>query len=442
LNKSYPKTAPLIEVTDVKGLSQKEIDELKSILSQTANNCLGEVMIHEVAVVAENYLEDHNRKPETLHEQMQNRQRNAAAALKDIKNGSLFAETSKEMKINEFSEGGGTTETTQARTPLDLRKQAHGGDRAGSVGSEEGEDWLQSLLKRQHGLTMGGFEGDDPSDDESTESIEKTTYQADGNSRYQKEFQELTLLGKGAGGEVWKVKNSLDRRAYAVKKILLNPTNEPFNRKIRREVTTISRLLHKNIVRYYAAWMEDVIPVGTLKANSLTRAEYSSSIDGGILQHYLPKGTNSLTFSVEQFQDLNTEFDMNGLATIASSSSESEDEVDDSSDASSTLSSSDDDDDDDCLNNNMTPADNASWGHIEFIDSTSDDENHESTDRIENENEEELESSAESVKPRLPTRLLYIQMEFCDATLRAAIDGGLFCSLFQLKGILSSFSPR
>jgi hypothetical protein len=404
-------------VTDVKGLSQKEIDELKAILSQTANNCLGEVMIHEIAVVAENYLEDHNRKPETLHEQMQNRQRNAAAALKDIKNGCLFADFS-----NEISESI-TPEISPANMPLDLRKQNHGGDRAGSVGSEEG-DWLQSLLKRQHGLTMGGFEGDDPSDDESTESIEKTRYEADGNSRYHKEFQELTLLGKGAGGEVWKVKNSLDRRAYAVKKILLNPTNEPFNRKIRREVTTISRLLHKNIVRYYAAWMEDVIPVDTSKTETLrSRAEYSSSIDGGILQHYLTKGTNPLTFSVEQFQDLNMEFDMNGLGTIASSSSsESEDEDDDSSDISSTSSSSSDEK---VPSHTLIPSENASWGHIEFIDSTSDDEHRDSVDLVENEDE----FSAEAVKPKLPTRFLYIQMEFCDATLRAAIDGGSPSSL-------------
>lgn len=417
LNKSYPKTIPLIEVTDVKGLSTKEINELKRILSQTANDCLGEVMIHEIAVAAENYLEDHNRKPETLHEQMQNRERNAAAALKDIKDGSLFADSSKDAqtKTNDISEDV-KTDLSQAIMALDLRKQNHGGDRAGSVGSEEG-DWLQSLLKRQHGLTMGGFEGDDLSDDESTESIEKTKYQPDVNSRYHNEFQELALLGKGAGGEVWKVKNSLDRRAYAVKKILLNPTNEPFNRKIRREVTTISRLLHKNIVRYYAAWMEDVIPVSTSKTETLlSRTEFSSSIDGGILQHYLPKGTNSFTYNIDQFQDLNLEFDVKGLH--ASGSSESEDEDgDEDSDVSSTSLSSDDDED---FINTTIPMENASWGHIEFIDSTSDDENRDSLDLVENEDK----FTGETVNPKLPTRFLYIQMEFCDATLRDAIDGG------------------
>jgi hypothetical protein len=48
-----------------------------------------------------------------------------------------------------------------------------------------------------------------------------------------------------------------------VKKIVLESEEGKFasvgaiqNRKLRREVTTISRLLHKNIVRYYQAWVE------------------------------------------------------------------------------------------------------------------------------------------------------------------------------------------
>lgn len=49
----------------------------------------------------------------------------------------------------------------------------------------------------------------------------------------------------------------------AVKKILLEPEKGRFakfaavrNQKLRREVTTISRMTHKNIVRYYQAWEE------------------------------------------------------------------------------------------------------------------------------------------------------------------------------------------
>jgi hypothetical protein len=78
-------------------------------------------------------------------------------------------------------------------------------------------------------------------------------------SRYAQEFHELSRLGAGASGQVWKVRNKLDRRIYAVKEIDLNAAENAAVglAKIRREVTTISRLLHKHIVRYYAAWVEE-----------------------------------------------------------------------------------------------------------------------------------------------------------------------------------------
>lgn len=410
LNKSYPKSIPLIEVSDVKGLSKKQIDELKELLSETANSCVGEVMIHDIAVAAENYLEDHNKKPLTLHEQMTNRQQSQINALKDIKDGSLFTDSKETKEIEDIDV---MMEVNDAS--IDLRRQGHVGERAGSVGSDildESEDWLQSLLKRQHGMNMGGIEGDDPSND-SSDSMEKTTYQlVDGNnSRYQKEFQEIALLGKGAGGEVWKVKNSLDRRAYAIKKILLNPTNEAFNRKIRREVTTISRLLHKNIVRYYAAWMEDVIPVKASAKEPATH-DYSSSLslDSGLLQGYLPK--NGFSFNVDSFQDLNLEFEAKGLEAIESSNEESES---DESSSDSTSSSGE------VENLCAETTSSVEWGHIEFLDSASEDSHQESIEVA-----NETIGSINEAKACLPTRFLYIQMEFCDATLRAAIDGGKY----------------
>ena len=66
----------------------------------------------------------------------------------------------------------------------------------------------------------------------------------------------METLGKGAFGEVWKVRNKLDRRLYAVKRVTLFD-DERLNAKIKREVTTISRLFHKYVVRYYAAWIEE-----------------------------------------------------------------------------------------------------------------------------------------------------------------------------------------
>uniref|UniRef100_A0A665VKM8 non-specific serine/threonine protein kinase n=2 Tax=Echeneis naucrates TaxID=173247 RepID=A0A665VKM8_ECHNA len=74
-------------------------------------------------------------------------------------------------------------------------------------------------------------------------------------SRYFDEFEELQLLGKGAFGSVIKVQNKLDGCYYAVKRIQVNPASKQF-RRIKGEVTLLSRLNHENIVRYYNAWIE------------------------------------------------------------------------------------------------------------------------------------------------------------------------------------------
>lgn len=67
------------------------------------------------------------------------------------------------------------------------------------------------------------------------------------------DFEELKHIGKGTFGEVIKVRNKLDGRVYAIKKIKLSPK---FQKKVLTEVKTLSRLYHKNVVRYYQAWIE------------------------------------------------------------------------------------------------------------------------------------------------------------------------------------------
>lgn len=54
---------------------------------------------------------------------------------------------------------------------------------------------------------------------------------------------------------VRQVQNKLDGCCYAVKRIPINPASRHF-RRIKGEVTLLSRLHHENIVRYYNAWIE------------------------------------------------------------------------------------------------------------------------------------------------------------------------------------------
>ncbi|KAG9057226.1 hypothetical protein FS842_008151 [Serendipita sp. 407] len=73
-------------------------------------------------------------------------------------------------------------------------------------------------------------------------------------SRYQEDWEELEFLGKGGFGSVVKARNKLDGRIYAIKKVKLRGTEN--DDRIFREVNALSRLNHRYIVRYYATWLE------------------------------------------------------------------------------------------------------------------------------------------------------------------------------------------
>ncbi|KAI8614564.1 kinase-like domain-containing protein [Chytriomyces sp. MP71] len=76
-------------------------------------------------------------------------------------------------------------------------------------------------------------------------------------SRYHADFEEVDFLGRGGFGSVVKARNRIDNRFYAVKKIKVD-SKKAGGVKLLREVQTLSRLHHHNIVRYYQAWFEDV----------------------------------------------------------------------------------------------------------------------------------------------------------------------------------------
>ncbi|KAH8429468.1 putative protein kinase [Aspergillus melleus] len=85
-------------------------------------------------------------------------------------------------------------------------------------------------------------------------------------SRYAMEFSEIKILGRGSFGEVYHVKNHIDGQSYAVKKIPISQKRleqlqcggENQLETIMKEIRTLARLEHKNVVRYYGAWVEKV----------------------------------------------------------------------------------------------------------------------------------------------------------------------------------------
>uniref|UniRef100_A0ABM5F0X9 Eukaryotic translation initiation factor 2-alpha kinase 1 n=1 Tax=Pogona vitticeps TaxID=103695 RepID=A0ABM5F0X9_9SAUR len=79
-------------------------------------------------------------------------------------------------------------------------------------------------------------------------------------SRYINEFDEVSRLGKGGYGTVYKVRNKLDGQFYAIKKILIKKATKRDCMKVLREVKVLAGLQHPNIVGYHTAWMEHVQP--------------------------------------------------------------------------------------------------------------------------------------------------------------------------------------
>ncbi|KAM7402881.1 hypothetical protein PAMA_003688 [Pampus argenteus] len=228
-------------------------------------------------------------------------------------------------------------------------------------------------------------------------------------SRYLDEFEELQLLGKGAFGAVIKVKNKLDGCYYAVKRIQVNPTSKQF-RRIKGEVTLLSRLNHENIVRYYNAWIE-ISSAGLL--DNTDSSEPQSTADKPSQGRNPPQLFNelglldnveaiapppALTSSVEW----STSFDRSSSAKYTRNQSSEEEDV---------------------FGTPFLPSD----------DSTSDiifDNGDESADEISQVKPStmpvsDITESTDAERPLL-AHYLYIQMEYCEkSTLRDTIDRGL-----------------
>jgi serine/threonine protein kinase len=281
VGKKYPYVLPIIEMKDVKGLSPDEKLELMDQLMDRAKELSesGSVMMIELVQVGEDFLLEHNRDPNGKSEWEQMKAREAQEREQESK-----VKTQGEEELARLMSSASGSKDYRLLSPLSSKTKPDFRDEGDGQTSDEGaaatkierellrqRDALEAArrlrmgevdLKRHAALTL---------DEEDEEDDDDIDYEADyeaalgqvGASRYKSDFIEHGLLGRGGGGEVVKVRNRLDRRIYAVKKIILEPERGTLakygalqNQKLRREVTTISRMTHKNIVRYYQAWVE------------------------------------------------------------------------------------------------------------------------------------------------------------------------------------------
>lgn len=75
--------------------------------------------------------------------------------------------------------------------------------------------------------------------------------------RYKQHYYEIKKIGRGGFGDVFISKYHLDKKVYAIKKIPIYMDDTGFVDDYLSEILILSRLEHKNIVRYYTSWIEN-----------------------------------------------------------------------------------------------------------------------------------------------------------------------------------------
>lgn len=102
---------------------------------------------------------------------------------------------------------------------------------------------------------------------------------AKGPTRYIRDFKHIALLGKGGYGEVYQAQHHVDGQVYAVKKVPIHPgmirraqsegaEGEAAIDEVLKEVRSLSRLSHPNIVRYNNSWIEESYSTDILSPSS------------------------------------------------------------------------------------------------------------------------------------------------------------------------------
>ncbi|KAL6267393.1 hypothetical protein P5V15_000468 [Pogonomyrmex californicus] len=237
-----------------------------------------------------------------------------------------------------------------------------------------------------------------------------------GQSRIQNEFEVLKWLGKGAFGDVLKVRNKLDGGIYAIKRIKLNPKNKQLNKKITREVKLLSRMNHENVVRYYNSWIESATlddsvrrsqftPITTFSDTTTTtqnKADIVNHLESDEIEKFAPP-----------LRDVEWNISYESRANVADSDDENSD------------TSTDSDSEEHCAFLMRTLLRIESSDSIEFERDGISQKSAIASD-VSNNDIKDTETSSEDVMIK-EIQFMYIQMEFCEkSTLRTAIDNGLY----------------
>ncbi|XP_063592060.1 eIF-2-alpha kinase GCN2-like isoform X2 [Penaeus indicus] len=241
-------------------------------------------------------------------------------------------------------------------------------------------------------------------------------------ARIEKDYKILEFLGKGGFGHVFKVRNIVDDREYAVKRIPLHEQIDSVRKKIIREVKLLSSLNHENVVRYYTSWIEDLVQESEEDQRGLDEGSSPSESEESSVNNTISQVT-SVPDTQEDLSPFPKCLEQKAQAEESEWSVIFYDGVDHASySQANETEESDDDDDDDWLMGSLGPMLQDSDDDMYDDDKMKDDDFSDSQDSVIETDNVDKTDSAHAVK-QFKKQYLFIQMQLCEKnTLRQAIN--------------------
>jgi len=420
LSNGYPNEVPLIRMecptqipvvprtitktpstaNSVWSISQKEFEELQNEVKCVASQAVGHSIVSECAMAAERRLkqlkEKHDGLPPDLHAAMIIRQSREETALQELRSKNVTSEEN-ESSISGLGRGGANSLTWADRVANKAQSTRVSDQSILQIaGSGQEKNWIANLVAELESKAHTGVE--------QVREEDKDPTPKNVSSRFQTEFEEIKVLGRGASGVVVKARHRLDSQEWAVKKVFLG--GKSMTNRTRREVTTISSLSHKSIVRYQSAWIEEHFAPGARNEGSVGEKGGENTSEGGFSHSQSSLSLlGGQMFFISHKQSLLNEF----------------------------LESEESDEDDDNDNNNNNNNLKSDGGNFEW---ERDEQSHDFSPLeapIFTDPRSTSSNDAETFRDDGIERTLFIQMEYCPTTMRTLIDSGnIFADTTQL----------
>jgi len=243
--KNYPKNAPAIKVLRLSGVADAHRavlnEKIRQICKERSGTDDAGPFIFDVVQVVHDCLMEWRVESKSFYDQFQAK-RAASSAIEREKE-----ETEREQERRRAA-------TVEARVSQALLKRGQ------SIELEEAPVFPPALHLSPT---------DELDEEVSVQEPLEAPLETGLKSRFHSDFEELEMLGFGGFGKVLKSRNRIDGHLYAIKQIRVAGN---VDKKTLREVSSLAKMNHAYIVRYFQAWVEEDFP-GSLSVDSCSEEE-------------------------------------------------------------------------------------------------------------------------------------------------------------------------